>query len=171
MVFLICKNCPRNVADKLSNDLQAAGVAPESFTSGLLQELETKTEREREETETLVRDCATVAYGGASDTVSRFVVDLLGPKIYLHFPKTVSAECSFLLAMLLYPGVQEQAQKEIYSVVEHDRLPDFNDRSKLPYVSAVMKETLRWHSPAPQGGTFCVLTILDAFFSSYSPSI
>ncbi|KAF4610285.1 hypothetical protein D9613_010679 [Agrocybe pediades] len=115
-----------------TKQLMAAGSAPESFSSTLLQELDAKSDQEREEAETIIRDCATVAYGGASDT-------------------TVSVESSFLLAMLLYPQVQERAQKEIDSVVENDRLPTFEDRSKLPYITGIVKEALRWHSPAPQG--------------------
>ncbi|KAI0258888.1 cytochrome P450 [Gloeopeniophorella convolvens] len=64
---------------------------------------------------------------------------------------TVSALLTFMLAMLKYPEVQRKAQLEIDRVVGTSRLPDFIDRDALPYVAAVLKETLRWHPVAPLG--------------------
>ena len=46
--------------------------------------------------------------------------------------------------MALYPEVQKKTQAKIDSVIGPNRLPDFHDRSSLPYVNAVLKETLRW---------------------------
>jgi cytochrome P450 len=57
----------------------------------------------------------------------------------------------FLLAMVLYPEVQAKAQAEIDQVVGKDRLPDFDDRPKLPYMDAIMRETLRWNPVFPFG--------------------
>ncbi|KIJ13982.1 hypothetical protein PAXINDRAFT_135428, partial [Paxillus involutus ATCC 200175] len=57
----------------------------------------------------------------------------------------------FILAMVLHPRVQANAQQEIDSVVGSERLPNFADRSSLPYVEAVLRETLRWHPVAPLG--------------------
>jgi cytochrome P450 len=57
----------------------------------------------------------------------------------------------FLLAMVLYPEVQAKAQAEIDQVVGKDRLPDFNDRPMLPYMDAIMRETLRWNPVFPFG--------------------
>ncbi|KAH9887972.1 CyP450 monooxygenase [Cubamyces lactineus] len=57
----------------------------------------------------------------------------------------------FLCAMLLYPEVQKRAQEELDAVVGPDRLPQFDDRASLPYVTAVVKEALRWHNVAPLG--------------------
>ncbi|KAF7374692.1 Ent-kaurene oxidase [Mycena sanguinolenta] len=58
---------------------------------------------------------------------------------------------SFLLAMILYPRCQELAQAEIDRVIGLGRLPSFEDRSQLPYVSAICREILRWHPPVPLG--------------------
>lgn len=60
---------------------------------------------------------------------------------------------TFILAMVLYPDVQARAQAEIDSVIGEglQRLPQWEDRSSLPYVEAVVKETLRWHPAAPLG--------------------
>ena len=53
--------------------------------------------------------------------------------------------------MVLYPEVQRKAQAEIDAVVGKERLPDFGDRPLLPYVSAILEETLRWHPAVPLG--------------------
>lgn len=53
--------------------------------------------------------------------------------------------------MALNPEIQRCAQEEIDRVVGTHRLPDFSDREHLPYITAVMKEALRWHPPAPTG--------------------
>ena len=50
---------------------------------------------------------------------------------------------SFALAMALFPDVQRTAQAEIDRVIGEDRLPEHEDQSMLPYVTAVMRETLR----------------------------
>ena len=50
---------------------------------------------------------------------------------------------TFVMAMILYPDVQKRAQEEIERVVGLDRLPEHEDRESLPYVYAVVKESLR----------------------------
>ncbi|KAH9941412.1 cytochrome P450 [Amylocystis lapponica] len=64
---------------------------------------------------------------------------------------TISSVASFFLAMLLYPEVQRKVQEEIDRVVGLDRLPEFSDEQSLPYVTAVVKEVLRWQPVAPLG--------------------
>ncbi|KAK7469045.1 hypothetical protein VKT23_003539 [Stygiomarasmius scandens] len=61
---------------------------------------------------------------------------------------TVSALETFFLAMVLYPDVQKQAQAEIDKVV-HGRLPVFSDEASLPYITALVKEVLRWNPAVP----------------------
>jgi len=48
-----------------------------------------------------------------------------------------------LLTMVLYPDAVRRAQKEIDEVVGSDRLPDFSDREKLPYIEAFVEEAAR----------------------------
>ena len=52
--------------------------------------------------------------------------------------------------MVLYPEIQEKAQREIDSVCDA-RLPDFSDYGRIPYVDAILKETLRWNPVVPLG--------------------
>ncbi|EGO24791.1 hypothetical protein SERLADRAFT_349289 [Serpula lacrymans var. lacrymans S7.9] len=65
------------------------------------------------------------------------------------FETTFSTLHTFVLAMLLHPEVQARAQAEIDSVTGGTRFPEFEDRTFLPYVDAVFRETMRWHVVAP----------------------
>ncbi|KAF8123446.1 cytochrome P450 [Boletus edulis] len=64
---------------------------------------------------------------------------------------TASTLKCFMLAILQHPEVQERAQVEIDAVVGTDRLPNFDDRPNLPYVEAILLETLRMYAVAPLG--------------------
>lgn len=81
--------------------------------------------------ENMIRDCAALAYGAGSDT-------------------SVSTLSAFILAMVLYPDVQRRGQDELKAVIGSSRLPTFADRKDLPYIMAIAKETIRWHTVAPQ---------------------
>ncbi|KAH0828054.1 cytochrome P450, partial [Lanmaoa asiatica] len=89
---------------------------------------------------------------------------------------TYSTLMIFILAMVLYPDVQAQAQAEIDTVIGGglQRLPHWEDRSSLPYVEAVIKETLRWHPAVPLGIPHA--TVDDDIYKGYyiprgSPSL
>lgn len=47
--------------------------------------------------------------------------------------------------------MQQKAQAEIDSVIGTNRLPSTTDRDNLPYVNAIVKEALRWHTVTPLG--------------------
>ncbi|KZV68656.1 cytochrome P450 [Peniophora sp. CONT] len=64
---------------------------------------------------------------------------------------TMSALLMFLLAMLYAPEAQKRAQQELDSVTGGHRLPEFSDRTSLPYIDALVKEVLRWQSVVPLG--------------------
>ncbi|RDB18403.1 hypothetical protein Hypma_000371 [Hypsizygus marmoreus] len=64
---------------------------------------------------------------------------------------TISCIASCILALLANPSVLKKAQQEIDTVVGTDQLPDFDDLDSLPYVTAVVKESLRWKAVAPLG--------------------
>ncbi|KAJ3553206.1 hypothetical protein NM688_g3738 [Phlebia brevispora] len=82
--------------------------------------------------EDILKGVTASLYGGGADT-------------------TVSSVYSFFLAMVLYPDVQKRAQAEIDNVIGHDGLPTFEDRERLPYVSALCSEVLGWMPVAPLG--------------------
>lgn len=67
--------------------------------------------------------------------------------------------------MTLYPDVQRKAQAALDAVVGPDRLPDFGDSDALPYIHAIVRETLRWHVVAPLGVPH--RTIRDDEFHGY----
>ncbi|KAF7553263.1 hypothetical protein G7Z17_g3767 [Cylindrodendrum hubeiense] len=51
---------------------------------------------------------------------------------------------NWILAMVLFPTEMKKAQNEIDHVVGDGRLPEWEDEKDLPFVRAVIKETLRW---------------------------
>ncbi|KAF7334865.1 Cytochrome P450 [Mycena sanguinolenta] len=113
----------------------ATGTARTSFTSINLRLVEELTGTELEEQEAVIKATAANMYLGAVDT-------------------TVSALGTFILAMLLNPEAQKKAQAEIDSVVGSGQLPGFADKPTLPYVSAIVKEVLRWRNVTPLGFFF-----------------
>ncbi|KIJ63854.1 hypothetical protein HYDPIDRAFT_59396, partial [Hydnomerulius pinastri MD-312] len=107
----------------------ATGNAVPCMTSKLVDALSASPEADRDE---LIMNCTGTVYGAGADT-------------------TVAALTNFFLAMILYPGVQQKAQREIDSVIEKDRLPEFSDRASLPFIDCIVKETLRWKPVTPLG--------------------
>ncbi|KIJ53468.1 hypothetical protein M422DRAFT_222108 [Sphaerobolus stellatus SS14] len=83
------------------------------------------------EDDILLRDSFGIAYLGGVGTV-------------------VSAETTFLIAMILYPEVQKRGQEELDTVLG-DRLPTLEDRVSLPYINAICEEVLRWRPVVPIG--------------------
>lgn len=145
---------------------QAAGTAIPSFASALLEG-----DVNPEEEDIIMWTCIDVYLGmfnfhqgwfsavsssssclfaGGSDTVHLLIP---GNHVYTAHPhlQVVSAVHAFFLAMVLFPEVQAKAQAELDAVVGSERLPCFDDRDRLPYVNAVWKEVLRWHSVTPLG--------------------
>lgn len=53
--------------------------------------------------------------------------------------------------MAMYPHVQEKVQRELDHVIGQDRLPVHQDCDSLPYLQAVLCETLRWVPALPLG--------------------
>ena len=69
----------------------------------------------------------------------------------------------YAVAMLHYPDVMRKAQAELDNVIGSDRLPSFDDRESLPYLNAVINETLRWRPIAVLGGTPHAVTADDEY--------
>ncbi|KAL6973453.1 hypothetical protein U1Q18_027637 [Sarracenia purpurea var. burkii] len=63
---------------------------------------------------------------------------------------TVAILLEWIVArMVLHPDIQAKAQSEIDSIVGKDRLVSDSDLPNLPYLLAIVKETLRMHPPGP----------------------
>ncbi|KAA1476628.1 cytochrome P450 [Dentipellis sp. KUC8613] len=98
-----------------------------------------------------VRDCFTtnIVENASHSQLTSGERAWLAGAIYLAGAETSSTAMAwFMLAMLLYPDVQQRAQEEIDNVVGRSRTPTFADLNQLPYIQAVSKEILRWRSPA-----------------------
>lgn len=65
--------------------------------------------------------------------------------------------------MLHNPSVLKEAQAELDSVVGSDRMPEFDDADSLPYIRALVNETLRWRPVAVLGGTPHAVTTDDVY--------
>ena len=53
------------------------------------------------------------------------------------------------LAMIAHPEIQKRAQAELDAVVGRFRPPTCSDAPSLPYIQAMVKETLRWRPVLP----------------------
>jgi cytochrome P450 len=103
-----------------------AGTAPECFMSKLLQENDIRSQLTDEEATGLM---ASLLSAGSETTAT--------------------ALKWFFKACTKYPDFIRSAQEEIDRVVGRERMPDWADRDKMPYLNAVIKELHRWSSLAP----------------------
>ncbi|KAG1739604.1 cytochrome P450 [Suillus lakei] len=103
-----------------------------SMVAENLRRMEKLDEASKPMFETVLKKAATTAMTGSYET-------------------TTSTLMAFALAMVSYPNVQRRAQAEINLVIGRDRLPTFKDRASLPYVEAILRETLRWEPVGPLG--------------------
>ncbi|KAJ7637835.1 cytochrome P450 monooxygenase [Mycena rosella] len=119
----------------------AAGTAKPSFVSNLVNSAGVGADLE------LIKSCAGTIYFAGTEAIA----------ISLN---------AFILAMIVWPDVQRKAQAELDAAgVGKDRLPDFTDEESLPYISAIVKEVLRWNPPAPLAIPH--VTVKDDHFDGY----
>ncbi|KAI9570434.1 cytochrome P450, partial [Boletus coccyginus] len=98
------------------------------------------------EYETALKYAASTAFSGATVTTSAMLM-------------------CFTLAMVKNPRIWKRAQAEIDAVLGTDRLPEYEDRPSLPYVDAIVRETLRWKPVAPLGVPHAVIS--DDIYKGY----
>ena len=65
--------------------------------------------------------------------------------------QTSTSITSFILAMVLYPAAQREAQRELDSLTKPGHLPTLEDEDNFPYVTALVREVFRWGSIVPIG--------------------
>ncbi|KAH7925854.1 cytochrome P450 [Leucogyrophana mollusca] len=129
-------NCRSYISDMVEKPFEhvkknmAAGTAGPSMVSESLRKFEA--EDDYGLYEQAIKNSSATAFSAASET-------------------TYSTLLVFILQMVLNPHVQERANVEIESIVGTDRLPDFGDRPSLPYVEAILRETLRFYPVSPLG--------------------
>ncbi|KAK0236120.1 cytochrome P450 [Armillaria nabsnona] len=115
-----------------TSDSLANGFASSSYVSENLTKLKNTGMPENATQLKIIRNTAGVAFAAGADT-------------------TVSVILSVILAFVLYPEVQAKAQAELDTVVGPTRLPNFDDRPQLPYIDAILLESLRWNPVVPMG--------------------
>ncbi|KAH9058060.1 cytochrome P450 [Lactarius vividus] len=98
---------------------------------------------------TLIKDAERY---GLSDRENSWVAAIM----YAGGSDTTSASLAWwMLAMVTYPEVQKRAQAELDAVVGRSRTPTFADLQHLPFICAMVKETLRWRPVGPLGVPHC----------------
>ncbi|ETS80084.1 hypothetical protein PFICI_07613 [Pestalotiopsis fici W106-1] len=75
---------------------------------------------------------------------------------------------NWTLAMTLYPEVMKKGQEELDRVVGPERLPQWDDENNLPYIRAMIKETLRWR-PVNKFGMYHASTQDDWYNGHFIP--
>ncbi|THU92071.1 cytochrome P450 [Dendrothele bispora CBS 962.96] len=96
--------------------------------------------------EEVIKNCSGVAYFAGTDT-------------------TVSLIMSSILVLSHHPEVLEKAHEELDRVIGTSRLPQFQDRDKLPYIQAFIKEVERMYPVTPLAVAHRVIS--DDIFNGY----
>ncbi|KAK0235423.1 cytochrome P450 [Armillaria nabsnona] len=137
--LLVC-DCMKAIEQaplKWTKERVVSGTAGESFTSQLLQPQDGHCVDKEEER--IISWCSSALYAGGADTIC-FLGNMM-----------VSIMLSFIALMMQYPDVQKAAQNEIDTVLGNQHLPNLGDQSSLPYISALLKEILRYSPVARLG--------------------
>ncbi|KAM0503345.1 hypothetical protein ACHAP8_003388 [Fusarium lateritium] len=65
--------------------------------------------------------------------------------VFIAGADTTWATCViFVLNMVLHPEIQRKAQDELDAVIGPGKLPEFSDRSSLPYIEHIVQEIYRY---------------------------
>ncbi|KIK54121.1 hypothetical protein GYMLUDRAFT_264755 [Collybiopsis luxurians FD-317 M1] len=106
----------------------ASSTASPSLVSVALDQMDDSDDVAQREAH--LKEASLSAFAGSSDT-------------------TVIALLNFLVAMLLNPDIQAKAHSELDKVLGPGDLPNFSDKPSLPYITAVVLETLRYRPVTP----------------------
>ncbi|KAL8127576.1 hypothetical protein AgCh_014471 [Apium graveolens] len=79
------------------------------------------------------------------ENIKAFILD-----VYVAGTDTTAVTTEWALAELInHPNIMKKAVQEIDNVVGHNRLVEESDITSLPYLQAIVKETLRLHPAVP----------------------
>ncbi|CAE6456438.1 unnamed protein product [Rhizoctonia solani] len=112
-----------------TKDQVASGSAETSIVGALLDHQITS-KWTQEDKEYRLKELGIVLFSGGTESLTHTLV-------------------GFIAAMVLNPGVQLKAQKEIDKVLGLLKLSKLEDKEQLPYVRNLILETLRWHPVLP----------------------
>ncbi|KIJ27490.1 hypothetical protein M422DRAFT_190976, partial [Sphaerobolus stellatus SS14] len=129
-VWRQCANDVLEVPYRTIKDAMVTGTAEQCYVRSSLENAILDKGNLNPQDEETIKQTAAVLYLGGTDTVAGVLKILL-------------------LAMALNPDVQRKAQRELDAVLGGSRLPEFDDRSQLPYIAALCKEIIRWHPVNP----------------------
>ncbi|KAF5334568.1 hypothetical protein D9758_015782 [Tetrapyrgos nigripes] len=117
---------------RVKRDMAEGGAGSSSIVSRYLDSISIHemTAEERSKAEKLIRDLGGSVYVGGADT-------------------TVSSFASFFRHMVRNPQIQRKAQAELDRVLGIGQLPEFKDEASLPYITAILRETLRDSTVTP----------------------
>ncbi|PWA61272.1 flavone synthase II [Artemisia annua] len=121
----------------------------------IISEREIKRRRETLKQESLGRDCLDILLDIMEDEkaeikITRDHIKSLILDFFIAGTDTTATAIEWILAELIKnPNVLKEAQREIDQVIGHNRLVEESDLPKLPYMHAIIKESLRLHPPIP----------------------
>ena len=90
----------------------------------------------------IIKDIGANIYLGMNLLVKAFITILIPLEIAASDTTSAALE-TFILAMTSFPEIQKKAQEELDRVLR-GRLPTHADITSLPYVSAIVKEVIRY---------------------------
>lgn len=104
------------------------GIGKPNMAAKGLEKIQRESDKERKEE--VLKNALGLSYAAGAETV-------------------VAAASTFILAMVLHPDVQRKAQQALSAVLKSDCLPEFSDIESIPYLHAIVRETLRWKVVTP----------------------
>uniref|UniRef100_A0A1B6BXF9 Cytochrome P450 n=1 Tax=Clastoptera arizonana TaxID=38151 RepID=A0A1B6BXF9_9HEMI len=103
------------------------------------------------------------AQKGTDSTFTEDQLLMVCVDLFIAGAETTSNTLAFaLLAMVLNPHIQQKVQSEIKSVLGSSKIPNMRDRTRMPYVEAVLLESQRYMHVVPLAGprqTSCDTTL------------
>ncbi|KIK58635.1 hypothetical protein GYMLUDRAFT_1005937 [Collybiopsis luxurians FD-317 M1] len=126
------------------------GMAKSSIASRQLQKMHDEGTWSEEE-ETVLRNLLASLYGAGTDT-------------------TAATTMNIILGFLLNPDSLKKGQAAVDAALGFDRLPNYGDEGKIPYVDAVVMEALRWQPVVPLSMNLLTIENADIYGGHYIPA-